>query len=222
MPHKGLTMLEINVEIPKETVAAFESAFTRFQTDLGYSQKVAVRRGVVSFIQKVRTRTLRAKEYIPQKRVTRYSGSGPKYITPKRKGQKPQPRWTVRKRDGSPQHTYAKHAAGVDTAEAARAKFGKIRRWGLARTSWGLFMTHLFNRANPEGKNPAAKVRNGLTEGYIKEIVTGSNPRVEAVLVNRLGYIGEATSDAAIAEAMQKAANQMNGYIDKKLKEGLK
>ena len=49
-----------------------------------------------------------------------------------------------------------------------------------------------------------------------------SNPRVEALLVNSLGYITEATSDAALSEAMQKATNQINGYINNRLKEGLK
>lgn len=222
MPHKGLTMLEINADIPQETVKAFEDAFTRYQTDLGNSQATAVRRGVVAFITKVRSRTLKAKEKIPAKAVTRYDGDGPKYITPKGKRQEPQPRWTVRRRDQSKSNTYVKHAKGITTATAAREKFGKIRRWGLARTSWGLFMTHLFGRANPEGKNPEAKVRDGLTSGYLREYVTGSNPRVEALLVNSLGYITEATSDAALSEAMQKATNQINGYINNRLKEGLK
>ena len=215
-------MLEINAEIPKETIKAFEDAFTRYRTELGNGMGTAIRRGVISFITKVRSRTLKAKEKIPAKAVTRYDGDGPKYITPKGKRQEPQPRWIVRRRDQSKRNTYVKHAKGITTATAARDRFGRIRRWGLARTSWGLFMTHLFGKANPEGKNPEAKIRDGLTSGYFHEFVTGSNPRVEALLVNSLGYITDATSDAAIAEAMQKATAQINGYINKKINEGLK
>ena len=222
MPDKGLTMLEINAAIPKETVKAFEDAFTRFHTDLGNGIGTAIRRGVVSFITKVRSRTLKAKEMIPAKAITRYTGDGPKYITPKGKRQEAQPRWIVRRRDQSSRNTFVKHAKGVTTETAAHEKFGKIRRWGLARKSWGLFMTHLFGRANPEGKNPEAKIKDGLTSGYFREYITGSNPRVEALLVNSLGYISAATSDADIEEAMQKATSQINGFIEKKLKEGLK
>ena len=221
MPHKGLTMLDINVDIPEGTVANFEAAIKRYHTDLGNSQRVAVRRGVIAFIQKVRGRTLKAKESIPARAVTRYKGDGPKYITPKGKNQKPQPRWIVRRRDQSQRFTFVRHREGVDTLAAAREKFGAIKRHGLARKSWGLFMTHLFNRANPEDKNPAAVIKSGLTEGYIREVITGDNPRVEALLVNRLGYICDATSDAAIAEAMAKATNQINGLIQKQVDKGL-
>lgn len=214
-------MIDINVDIPKEQLRAFKAAFTRYHTDLGNSQKVAVRRGVIAFIQKVRARTRKAKDHIPPKAITQYKGDGPKYITPKGKKQRPQPRWVVKRRDQSSRFTYIKHHKDAESLAAAREKFGKIKRWGLAKTSWGLFMTHLFNRANPENKNPAAKVKSGMTEGYIREYVTGSNPRVVALLVNRLGYIRDATSDAAIAEAMSKATSQINGFIQKRLDKGI-
>ena len=115
MPDAGVTMLEINADIPKETVKDFEDAFTRYRTDLGNSQGVAVRRGVVAFITKVRSRTLKAKQKIPAKAVTRYEGDGPKYITPKGKRQEAQPRWIVRRRDQSKRNTYVKHAKGITT-----------------------------------------------------------------------------------------------------------
>ena len=53
-----------------------------------------------------------------------------------------------------------------------------------------------------------------MAEGYLREVVTGPNPRVEVLIVNKLDYIREAFPEAALSEAMVAATNSINKQID--------
>ena len=56
-----------------------------------------------------------------------------------------------------------------------------------------------------------------MTEGYLREIVTGTNPRVEVLIVNKRDYIREALPEAALSDAMAAATRYIDGQIDKGL-----
>jgi hypothetical protein len=181
---------------------------------LGNSQAVAIRRGTIALVRGLRARTTRAKRQAPLKDVTRYDGPGPHYITPKGKNQKSQHRWAIKRRGGQDAKTYVKPA---DTRAEARSRFGQYTRWGLARHSWGWFMKALFKRGELTGGNPKTKIDGRMAEGYLREIVTGTNPRVEVLIVNKLDYIREALPEAALSDAMAAATRYIDGQIDKGL-----
>lgn len=61
--------------------------------------------------------------------------------------------------------------------------------------------------------------RGGTVRGYVREIVTGPNQRVEALLENNLKYITEATPESAVAEAMAAATKTIDGIVKDALEE---
>ena len=204
-------ILDISASVPASTVGDFTRACNRYRDEVGNSQSVAIRRGTVALIKSLRARTAKAKKQAPLKDVSRYDGPGPKYITPPGKNQKPQPRWAIRRRGGADARTYVKHAS---SRAEARQKFAQYTRCGLAKHSWGWFMKSLFRRAEQTGGNPKTKIDDRMAEGYLREVVTGPNPRVEVLIVNKLDYIREALPEAALSEAMVAATNSINKQID--------
>lgn len=173
-------ILDIAANVPEATVRDFSRACDRYRDELGNTQAAAIRRGTIALIKGLRARTAKAKRQAPLKDVTRYDGPGPKYITPKGKKQKPLPRWAIRRRGGQDAKTYVKPA---ETRAEARRKGGQYTRWGLAKHSWGWFMKALFKRAEQTGGNPKTKIEPRMAEGDLREIVTGTSPRVEVLIV---------------------------------------
>ena len=220
MPHKGLTMLEINAEIPKETVAAFESAFTRFHTVLGNGMGTAVRRGFSALCRSLIAKTKVAPKLVPTTSVQRHDHNvfgGPSYITPKGHKQKPVPRFRITRREKSEDSWGYSKAA--QSAAQARQKYGKIKKAGLAKQSWSVARALIASR---NGNVKAGLAKGGDVRGYVREIVTGPNQRVEALLENNLKYITEATPDSVVSEAMSAATRTIEAIVDEKLNEGLK
>ena len=206
-------ILDISAGVPVETVRAFSRACGRYRDELGNSQSVAIRRGTIALIKGLRARTAKAKRQAPMKDVTRYTGDGPHYITPKGGGPAKH-RWAIRRKGGADERIYVKPA---DTRAEARRRFAQYTRWGLARHSWGWFMKALFNRAEQTGGNPNTKIDGRMTDGHIREVLTGLNPRVEVLIVNKLDYIREALPEAALSDAMAAATRYIDGQIDKGL-----
>ena len=207
-------LLDISATVPEATVRDFTRACDRYRTELGNSQAVAIRRGTIALIKGLRARTAKAKRQAPLKDVTKYNGDGPHYITPKGKNQKAQHRWAIRRRGGQETKTYIKPA---ESRADARRRFAQYTRWGLAKHSWGWFMKALFKRAEQTGGNQKTKIDHRMTEGYLREVATGPNPRIEVLIVNKLDYIREALPEAALANAMAAATRYIDGQIDKGL-----
>lgn len=206
--------LEISADLPKETVSDFMRACDRYRTEVGNTQAVSIRRGVIALVKGLRARTAKAKKIAPLKDVTRYDGPGPHWITPKGKGQKSQRRWSIQRHGGNRAKTYV-HPA--DSRGEARRKYAQYKRWGLAKHSWGWFMHALFNRAELTGGNPRTKIDSRMVKGQLREIVTGPNKRIECLIVNKLDYIRDALPESALAGAMSAATRYIDGQIDKGL-----
>jgi len=204
-------MLDINVSIPKDTVRNFEQAFTRFHTELGNGMGTAIRRGFSALCRSLIAKTKVAPKLVPTASVQRHDHNvlgGPSYITPKGHKQKPVPRWRITRREKSEDSWgYSKVAK---SAEQARKKYGKISKAGLAKKSWRVAKALIASR---NGNVKAGLARSGDVRGYVREIVTGPNQRVEALLENNLKYITEATPDNAVAEAMAAATRTIDGIV---------
>lgn len=208
---------DIGATVPQANIDGFLRACDRYKDELGNSQAVAIRRGTIALVKSLRARTAKAEKMAPTSDVTRYDGrweGKPNYITPKGKGQKAQHRFAIHRYGGNRAKTFVKPA---DSRADARRRFGKYTRYGLARLSWGWFMKALFNRSVPDEKNPKAKIDGRMTEGYLREIVTGQNPRVEVLIANKLDYIRDALPPGALEEAMTAATNSINAQIDRGL-----
>lgn len=203
-------MLNITAEIPEETLRNFERACDRYRDELGNSQATALRRATTDFVKSLRARTVRSAQYVPARDVVKYSGPGPKYIT---ENGKPRRRWNVIHKRGTPKERVRIVAA--DTKADARRHGGLIKKRGLAKQSWGWFMQLLFNRSVPKDMATARPVDRTLVEGWMKEVVTGTNPRAEVLIHNSLGYIRSALPEGALAAALTAATNSINAKIDK-------
>lgn len=214
-------ILDISASVHESTIKEFLKACDRYRDKLGNTQAVAMRRGIINLIKSFRHQTPKAKKLAPVSHIHRTSpADGVAYITPKGHKQKPMPRWVVVRRGGPDKRVYIKPYkpkngdAPVTTRGEARRKWGQYTRWGLAKKSWGWFMHALFNRANPEHANPKAKVDGRMTEGFLREIVTGGKPRVECLIVNKLDYIRDILPSYAIEGAMLKAIKSITAQID--------
>ena len=207
------TLLDISASVPQATIANFLRACSRYKDELGNTQAVAIRRGTIALVKSLRARTAKSKKQAPATDITR--ADKPRYITPKGKNQKAQPAWKVR-RFGSKGERFFIHPA--DSRAEARKKFAQYTKFGLAKLSWGWFMKTLFNRAIPgESANPKAKIDERMTEGHLREIVTGANPRVEVLIVNKLDYISAALPSGALEDSMRAATNSINTQINEGL-----
>ena len=210
-------MLEINCEIPKDTVKDFEHAFTGFHTVLGNSMGTAIRRGFSALCRSLIAKTKVAPKLVPQTSVTSYAGSGPHYLTPKGKRQKAQHRYSILRREKS-EDSWA-YAKAAKSAEQARKRYGKIKKAGLAKQSWSVARALIASR-NGNIKHGLAK--GGDVRGYVREIVTGPNQRVEALLENNLKYITAATPEAVVDDAMRAATRTIDGIIKDAVNEASK
>jgi len=220
MPHKGLTMLEINADIPQETVKAFEDAFTRFHTVLGNGMGTAIRRGFSALCRSLIARTKAAPKLVPRTSVQRHDHNvlgGPSYITPKGHKQKPVPRWRITRREKS-EDSWG-YSVIAKSAAQARKEYGKIKKAGLAKQSWSVARALIASR---NGNIKHGLARDGTVRGYVREYVTGPNQRVEALLENNLKYITAATPEGVVDEAMRAATRTIEAIINDKLNEGLK
>lgn len=210
-------MLEINCEVPKDTVRDFEKSFTRFHTVLGNGMGTAIRRGFSALCRSLIARTKVAPKLVPTTSVQRHDHNvlgGPSYITPKGHNQKPVPRWRITRREKSEDSWgYSKVA---QSAAQARKKYGKISNAGRAKQSWRVAKALIASR---NGNVNHGLARGGTVRGYVREIVTGPNQRVEALLENNLKYITAATPESDVAKAMAAATKTIDGIIKDKLEE---
>ena len=87
---------------------------------------------------------------------------------------------------------------------------GKISKAGLAKHSWVVAKALIASRS---GNVKAGLARGGTVRGYVREIVTGPNQRVEALLENNLKYIAAATPEGVVDEAMRAATRTIDGII---------
>lgn len=204
-------MLELNVSIPPNTVKDFERAFTQFHTVLGNGMGTAIRRGFSALCRSLIAKTKVAPKLVPTASVKRHDHNalgGPSYITPKGHHQKPVPRFRITRREKSKDSWgYSKVAK---SAAEARRKYGKISKAGLAKKSWNFARALIASR---NGNIRAGLVKNGDVRGYVREIVTGPNQRVEALLENNLDYITAATPENVVEEAMGAATRTINGIV---------
>ena len=204
-------MLEVNANIPPNTVKDFERAFTEFHTVLGNSMGTAIRRGFSALCRSLIAKTKVAPKLVPTASVKRHDHNalgGPSYITPKGHHQKPVPRFRITRREKSEDSWgYSKAAK---SAAQARRQYGKIKKAGLAKQSWQVAKALIAMRS---GNVKAGLARGGTVRWYVREIVTGPNQRVEALLENNLEYITSATPEGAVAEAMAAATRTIDGIV---------
>lgn len=215
-------ILDISASVPEHRIRVFQNYITRFQEEAGMSQRVAVRRCTVALIKSLRSQTKTAKKNRPMKVFGKYTGDGPHYITPKSglfKGVSLH-RWTM---DGYKRHQPHTFIYAAESKRDAWQRHGKIKRHGLAKRSWGWFMKALFNRADGSDGGGRLKIDSRMVEYTpLREIVTGSNPRVEVMIVNKMDYITEALSDADLSAAVSAANDSLLWQLNKAIEEAKK
>lgn len=230
----------VSADVSRRDLDAFSAACLRFRTELGNSQKVAVRRGVLTLIRALRARTreapkrARASEY----RVLRYDGPGPRYVTNPRSGGGATHgkgnglvlhRWTLVRRAGTPKENVHDYFARARLRHNSRGMIVKdfaaerrevavlhtvIRFRGLAKKSWGWFMKKFFGRPAGDDGNASAKVRPDMVEGRFEARRTGDAEAVDVLILNKLEYIADAMKPGAVEEAMRVATKTINDRID--------
>lgn len=221
----------VTMSVNPESVRSFEAALSRYRTELGNSAEVAVRRGCVAFLKSMRARTRKAPQHLASRDITP-SATSPVYIHGD--DGKLLRRWDfMRYSHGSlvyvsrfvPAHqTVARSKGGkwsvrCDVSAQRREAMARanIRRWGLAKQSWGWLMHALFG-GGEEIVNPNATVSRAVVHGTFKKsdswtAGTGLIPGAKAHLENDLDYIVYAVEPGAINESLTAATNWINETI---------
>ena len=231
----------VSATVPQKELDAFSAACRRFHTELGNSQKVAVRRGVLTLIRSLRARTLEApkKSRSREFKVERYTGDGPRYVTNPRTGSKATHgrsnglvlhRWTLTRRLNTPEQNTHHYFAYAHLKHNSRGKIVKdfaaerreiayyhtgIKNFGLAKKSWGWFTHEFFGRGLDDGRNPKAKIRQDMVDGHFTTRKSGEVEMVDVLIYNKLKYIADAMKPGAVEEAMRTATKTINERIDR-------
>ena len=228
-------------EVSQRGIADFVKALARYQRETQRDMRGALRSVTIDLCRSLRARTRRAPKVVPREDV-RWGESAPRYVTGKdmqvfrrvvvtrwqhgKKVQKVHWQPVQLKRRSRKNGTVSISEATPAMLREARAHYGKVRQWGLAKKSWGWFMHSLFGKS-VQDENPAAKVDGRMVDGGITEkreplpdgtIDLQAPIRCEVDLVNRLDYIRPALLPGALAQAVQAATNSIN----KKIGGGLK
>ena len=236
-------------EASERDIADFVKALSRYQAETQRDMRGALRSAAIDLVKSLRARTRKAPKIVPREDV-RWGESDPKYITGTKGRAKGMlfrrvvvKRWFLGKQNTRVKWQPVKMAyhgrrtkgGGVSESwteakaimlREARYRFGGIRKWGLAKKSWGWFMKSLFG-TSVQDENPKALVKPSMVDGGIQEYhetlpdgtVDQSAPmRCDIDIVNRLDYIRKALVPGALAVAVQKATNSINHKIDEGLR----
>lgn len=234
--------IALDVDIPLDTQARFMDAAKKYMTDMRRDSSTALRVSTIDFIKSVRKVTRTSKPYVERKEV-RKGRSDPKYLTGTKKKVKGQlyrrmvvKRWVkgnyvnrvvwvkaeqkystrMGMRNGNYQGIVRKVDDNTKLVNTTRLTKGKIRRYGLAKKSWGWFMLSLFRQSMTSGKdNPKAIVR----EGHMVESKHEKTPTAESyTLTNKLDYIRKALQPGGLVTAANQATKSILYKVENKLK----
>lgn len=238
-------MLAVTLDIPAADLDAFKAALARYSKETRRDMRGALRSSTIDLIKGLRARTRKSAKTVARTDV-RWGEEPPKYITGTKTGKlfrrvvvtryisgkkvqrvHWQPvgfKYRARKTTGGVSESW--NEATPAMLREARKNFGAIRRWGLAKKSWGWFMKALFKRALAD-ENPAATIDSRMVDGGIVErrdraadgsIDLTAPIKCEITIINRLDYIRAALRPGALAEAVAAATRSINFKIDKGLK----
>ena len=235
-------------EVSQRGLADFVKALSRYQKETQRDMRGALRSVTIDLVKSLRARTRKAPKLVAREDV-RFGVSDPKYITGKDRRQFRRvvvSRWFSGKRtqkvhwqfvqakykthmgmrNGNWQGIVTRKESSAAMLRQARANFGKVRQWGLAKKSWGWFMHSLFGKSTQD-ENPQARIDGRMVDGGIKEtrqplpdgsIDLQAPVKCEIDIVNRLDYIRNALHPGALSQAVQAATNSINKKIDSGLK----
>lgn len=205
----------IQLKFDPADVAALQAQMERRVRILGDSPADAVRIGTIALLRSMQAST----KVAPRRRkVTR------EYLTVVNTS-------TGKSRRRRIKHSYV--AEGLDTrtgspmripirawslAEAKMHPRARIKRWGLAKASWGWAMQQLFGGSIGGARADLPRPASAIETSKMIDRVTGY---AEAIITNRLGYISRALSGGrgpAVSTAMARAAATMRSRIDQAVK----
>ena len=210
--------IDISANVPEHKLRVFREYMTRFQEDVGMSQSAACRRCTIALLKSLRARTKKAKKRRPLKSVRKYDGPGPHYITPKSGSYRGTAlhRYTM---DGYKRHQPHTFIYAAESRRDAWERHGGIRRYGLAKRSWGWFMKSLFRRYGEDEAVSGGRITidGRMVEGGIREFLTGRNPRTEITIVNKLDYISQALDERELSAAVSAANDSLLFLLNKEI-----
>lgn len=214
----------------------FGASLRKYHTECGKSMKVAMRMGTIDLIKSLRARTggTRVSRKTVALKDVYPSEKRPKFVT--NKDGHVFRRWTVVRYTKGEKRLVEEFVPSYQKTRGTKARpdvvaqrksaienYGQIRRWGLARKSWGWFMKALFNKsAGQSGENPKAEVNSRMVDGAMTErrsaspdgsISLDAPVEVTIDIVNKLSYINEALFPGALKRALEAASRSINEKV---------
>lgn len=198
-----MSAVTLNLQFDEASRAAFQRQLERFNRDLGNSPQDTLRVGTIALCRALQAST----KVAPRRRkVTASRTSRRQRLQGNR----------IFKAEALDKTTGATVYLPIFAPDLPTAKLhpkARIRKYGLARSSWGWAMQRLFGAP--------ASARSGLTEPpgsvHVSKMIDRATGYAQAVIENRLDYISKALQGGrghALASAMARAAGAMKGRID--------
>lgn len=233
-------MVDVSVEIDKGALRRLEDLLARVEREMPNRLGTEIRRAALYICQSLKKRTKQAPKRVRPNEYTAFiSPNPPKYVHSNTVGRPLLRRWRLVRLPGTPDRTsydhyvYTKRHRGkggrmVGGSEAQEVRellkfHGGISRPGLAKKSWGWIANELyaassmgdlsFKRGKGVRRDPVNAVK-GVFRRFGKD--------AEAIISNRLDYIGAALPPGALEEALSAAVSRLDHNIQNHIERVLK
>lgn len=238
-----MAQITFSADVDPRSIADFTRAISDFQRGTQRDMRTALRIATVDLCKSLRSRTRKSPKLMP-KSAFRFGKSDPQWLTTSKHGlmrrmvrkEFPggarknykgdfvfwQPCRTVYKsrrlKNGGIAESWTKQSE-AQLIRDARARWGKIWNWGLAKQTWGWFMWRLFN-LNDKGMflNPRVNITHRHVGGGIIEkreplpdgtISMDAPIRCDISIINRLRYIRRALAPGALSASIESARRSL-------------
>lgn len=203
-----MSAVNMNLKFNEADMARFRSNLRRYQTELAKTPREALRVGVLTYLTSVRASTKQA----PKRRKVRVSQKARRTRVTDKLGNVKRI-FVVEALDRKTGQTSNIPIFARTLAEAKEDPRAIIRKWGLAKKSWGWMMRKLYGQMLGGEVNPAAVVKPSMVSATSRfDFDTGYS---EAVLENKLEYMPSALSGSrlAVSTALERANKSMESKI---------
>jgi hypothetical protein len=209
---RAMSGLQLNMIMDEGSMALMQKQIQRRMADLGDTPETAIRVGFIAAMRSMQASTKVAPRRRKVRNPSRESGA--------RKLRMENNRLFIaegidRKNGGVPKNILI---WAPDLATAKLSPKATIKKWGLAKSSWGWAMRDLFG-------GQAQGSRSGISQPAgsvaVSKIIDRGSGYAEATVQNKLDYISHALSGGrgpAVSTALARAAGAMKGRIDQAIK----
>jgi hypothetical protein len=208
----GVSAFSLNLQMDEGSMTALQKQMQRRVSELGDTPETAIRVGFIAAMRSMQAST----KVAPRRRKVRQPSRESNGRGVRSKGNRLFIAEGIDRNNGGVPKNILIWAPNLAIAKLSPK--AQIKKWGLAKTSWGWAMQRLFGGQAQGARGGLAQPSGTLAVTKIIDRATGY---AEAGVNNKLDYIAHALSGGrgpAVSTALSRAAGAMKGRIDQAVK----